>query len=73
MCFPRCVKRVSHVTLNTLLQADLIMSGTKYKDAVKGTEFDDLDEETAQEFEESVRRLTALRENRLEEYLESNG
>ncbi|CAM9198991.1 unnamed protein product [Laminaria digitata] len=49
------------------------MSGTRYKDAVKGTDFDDLDEETAQEFEESVRRLTALRENRLEEYLENIG
>lgn len=54
-------------------QADLIMSGTSYKDAVKGTDFDDLDDETAQEFEESIRRLSALRENRLEEYLESKG
>lgn len=49
------------------------MSGTSYEDAVKGTEFDALDKETALEFEESVRRLTALRENRLEEYLESKG
>ena len=54
-------------------KADLIMSGTRYKDAVKGTDFDDLDEETAQEIEGSIRRLTALRENRLEEYLENNG
>ena len=35
-------------------KADLIMSGTRYKDAVKGTDFDDLDEETAQEFELSL-------------------
>lgn len=49
------------------------MSGTSYKDAVKGTEFDALDSETALEFEESIKRLTALRENRLEEYLESKG
>lgn len=49
------------------------MSGTSYKDAVTGTEFDTLDENTAKEFEESIRRLTALRENRLEEYLEGVG
>ena len=54
-------------------QADLIMSGTSYKDAVRGTEFDALDTETAQEYEESIRRLEALRENRLEEYLEEKG
>ncbi|CAM9852661.1 unnamed protein product, partial [Ectocarpus sp. 8 AP-2014] len=33
--------------------ADLIMSGTSYKEAVKGTEFDALDKETSEEFEES--------------------
>lgn len=49
------------------------MSGTSYKDAVRGTEFDALDEETAQEYEESIRRLQALQENRLEEYLEKQG
>ena len=54
-------------------QADLIMSGTSYKDAVKGTEFDCLDEETTEKFEESIRRFTAQREHRLEEYLESKG
>ncbi|CAM9426768.1 unnamed protein product [Ectocarpus sp. 6 AP-2014] len=53
--------------------ADLIMSGTSYEEAVKGTEFDALDKETSKEFEESTRRLTALRENRLEEYLEETG
>ncbi|CAM9507386.1 unnamed protein product [Scytosiphon promiscuus] len=53
--------------------ADVIMSGTSYKDAVKGTEFDALDEERAAEFEESVRRLRALQENRLEEYLSEKG
>ncbi|CAM9606810.1 unnamed protein product [Ascophyllum nodosum] len=53
--------------------ADLIMSGTSYKDAVKGTEFDCLDEETTEKFEESIRRFTAQREHRLEEYLESKG
>ncbi|CAN0135760.1 unnamed protein product [Pylaiella littoralis] len=53
--------------------ADLIMSGTSYEDAVKGTDFDALDEESAEEFEESIRRLSALRENRLEEYLEKKG
>lgn len=54
-------------------QADLIMSGTSYKDAVRGTEFDALDDDTAAEFEESIRRLTALRENRIEAYLEEKG
>lgn len=49
------------------------MSGTSYKDAVKGTEFDTLDAETAQEYEESIRRLKALQENRLEQYLEEKG
>ena len=49
------------------------MSGTSYKDAVKGTEFDALDPETAQKYEESIRRLKALQENRLEEYLEEQG
>lgn len=49
------------------------MSGTSYKDAVAGTEFDVLDAETAQEYEESIRRLKALQENRLEEYLEKQG
>ncbi len=49
------------------------MSGTSYKDAVRGTEFDALDKETAKEFEGSIRRLTALRESRLEEYLEEEG
>ncbi|CAN0114450.1 unnamed protein product, partial [Ectocarpus sp. 12 AP-2014] len=53
--------------------ADLIMSGTSYKEAVAGTEFDALDKETSEEFEASSRRLTALRENRLEEYLEETG
>ncbi|CAM9366518.1 unnamed protein product [Hapterophycus canaliculatus] len=49
------------------------MSGTSYKDAVKGTDFDALDPETAAEFEESVRRMKALQENRLEEYLTEKG
>lgn len=49
------------------------MSGTSYEEAVKGTEFDALDKETSEEFDESIRRLTALRENRLEEYLEETG
>lgn len=49
------------------------MAGTSYKDAVEGTEFDALDEDTAAEFEESVRRMRALQENRLEEYLTEKG
>lgn len=49
------------------------MSGTSFKEAVKGTEFDNLDEKTAEEYQESIRRLGALRENRLEEYLEETG
>lgn len=49
------------------------MSGTSYKDAVRGTEFDALDAETAEEYEETIRRLKALQENRLEEYLEEKG
>lgn len=49
------------------------MSGTSYKEAVKGTEFDALDKESAEEFEESIRRFTARRGNRLEEYLEEKG
>lgn len=49
------------------------MSGTSYKEAVRGTEFDDLDPETAQEYDESIRRLEALQQNKLEEYLEEQG
>lgn len=49
------------------------MSGTSYKDAVEGTEFDCLDKDTEEQMEETIRRLTAQRENRLEEYLESKG
>lgn len=49
------------------------MSGTKYKDAVKGTEFDALDEESAVELEEATRRMKALQENKLEEYLAEKG
>lgn len=49
------------------------MSGTSFKDAVKGTDFDALDKESAEEFEESIRRFTAFRGNRLEEYLKEKG
>lgn len=55
------------------LQAELIVSGSTYKDAVQGTEFDDLDPETAKEMEEAKRRLTLLREDALEEYLVEKG
>lgn len=49
------------------------MSGTSYEEAVKGTEFGASDEESTEEFEESIRRFRALRENKLEEYLEEQG
>lgn len=55
------------------LQAELIVSGSSYKDAVQGTEFDDLDPDTAKEMKEAERRLTLLREDALEDYLVEKG
>lgn len=55
------------------LQADLIMSGTSYNDAVRGTEFDDLDADAEKQIEEAKRRMALLREDSLEEYLLEKG
>lgn len=53
--------------------ADLIMSGMSYKDAVRGTDFDDLDADADTQIEEAKRRMALLREDSLEEYLLEKG
>ncbi|CAM9433504.1 unnamed protein product [Choristocarpus tenellus] len=53
--------------------ADLMLSGSTYDEVVKGTEFDTIDEETRDIYEETDRRLSALQENELDAYLESIG
>lgn len=49
------------------------MSGSSYNDAVRGTKFDDLDQESMEECAESQKRMNLLRENALEEYLLEKG
>lgn len=49
------------------------MSGMSYKDAVRGTDFDDLDADADTQIEEAKRRMALLREDSLEEYLLEKG
>lgn len=61
------------VALTPASQVDSIMSGRSYKEVVAGTEFDTLDPATENEIEEACRRMSALQENSLEEYLLEKG
>lgn len=45
------------------------MSGKSYKEAVAGTEFDNLDPAIEEDIEEAKRRMSALQHGALEDYL----
>ncbi|CAM9563093.1 unnamed protein product [Discosporangium mesarthrocarpum] len=53
--------------------ADLVLSGGSYDEVVKGTEFDTMDEETRESYDEVSRRISAFRDNELDAYLEEHG